>query len=42
MTPEVRREMGDNGRLFYHQNFDHEQLVDQLIGYIQETIGEHR
>ncbi len=42
MTPEARREMGDNGRLFYRQNFDHEQLVDQLIGYIQDTIREHR
>ncbi len=42
MPPEARKEMGDNGRLFYHQHFDHEQLVDQLIGYIQETIGEHR
>jgi glycosyltransferase involved in cell wall biosynthesis len=42
MTPEERRAMGDNGRLFYHQHFDHEQLVDQLIGYIQDTIREHR
>lgn len=42
MTPEARMGMGDNGRLFYHRNFDHEQLIDQLIGYIQDTIREHQ
>lgn len=42
MTPEERKEMGDNGRLFYRQNFDHEQLVDRLIGLIQDTVREYR
>lgn len=42
MPPETRKKMGDNGRLFYRQNFDHEQLVDRLVGIIQDTIREHR
>jgi len=42
MKPEARKEMGDNGRIFYHQHFDHEQLIDRLIGLIQDTIREHR
>ncbi len=42
MTPEARKEMGDNGRLFYRQNFDHEQLVDRLVGLIQDTVREYR
>jgi glycosyltransferase involved in cell wall biosynthesis len=42
MTPQARKEMGDNGRLFYRQNFDHEQLVDRLIGLIQDTVREYR
>jgi glycosyltransferase involved in cell wall biosynthesis len=42
MTPEARKEMGDNGHLFYRRNFDHEQLVDRLVGFIQDTIKEYR
>lgn len=42
MTPEARKEMGDNGRLFYRQNFDHEQLVDRLVGLIKDTVREYR
>ncbi len=42
MTPEARKKMGDNGRLFYRQNFDHEELVDRLVGFIQDTIREYR
>jgi glycosyltransferase involved in cell wall biosynthesis len=42
MTPEARKKMGDNGRLFYRQNFDHEQLVDRLVGLIKDTVREYR
>lgn len=42
MTPEARKEMGDNGRIFYRQNFDHEQLVDRLVGLVQDTVREYR
>lgn len=42
MTPEARKEMGDNGRHFYRRNFDHEELVDRLVGFIQDTIREYR
>lgn len=42
MTPEARKKMGDNGRRFYRQNFDHEELVDRLVGFIQDTIREYR
>lgn len=42
MAPEARKKMGDNGRLFYRQNFDHEQLVDRLVGFFQDAIREHR
>jgi glycosyltransferase involved in cell wall biosynthesis len=42
MTPEARRKMGENGRSFYRQNFDHELLVDRLIGLIEDTVKEHQ
>ena len=42
MPPEARRKMGENGRDFYQQNFDHERLVDRLIGLIEDTVKEHR
>jgi glycosyltransferase involved in cell wall biosynthesis len=42
MPPEARRKMGENGRHFYRQNFDHEGLVDRLIGLIENTVKEHR
>lgn len=42
MTPEVREKMGESGRFYYRQNFDHEDLVDRLVGYIQDTVKEHR
>lgn len=35
-TPPVDREkMGNNGRVYYQEHFDHNHLVDQLIGHLQ-------
>ena len=30
-----REKMGDNGRCYYKEHFDHDRLVDQLIGHLQ-------
>ena len=30
-----REEMGVNGRRYYQEHFDHEHLVDELIGHLQ-------
>ncbi len=35
MSPEDRKEMGENGRRYYQAHFDHDHLVDKLIGYLQ-------
>jgi glycosyltransferase involved in cell wall biosynthesis len=32
--PEVRTEMGANGRAFYQEHFDHERLISDLIGHL--------
>lgn len=32
--PEVRAEMGANGRSYYRQHFDHERLISDLIGHL--------
>jgi glycosyltransferase involved in cell wall biosynthesis len=42
--PEARRaEMGANGRLYYKAWFDHERLVAQLQGYLQDvSVNEGR
>lgn len=37
MEPEERARLGQNGRRYYQEHFDHDQLVDQLIGYFQEV-----
>ena len=34
MTSEQRRQIGENGRIYYRNHFDHEILVDQLIGHL--------
>ncbi len=31
--------MGDNGRSYYQELFDHENLVDQLIGHFQSMVS---
>jgi len=35
MSAERLNELADNGRSYYRENFDHETLVDQLIGHMQ-------
>lgn len=34
-SPDEREKMGDNGRRYYQEHFDHDHLVDQLIGHLQ-------
>jgi glycosyltransferase involved in cell wall biosynthesis len=34
MTAEQRREIGENGKIYYRNHFDHEVLVDQLIDHL--------
>jgi hypothetical protein len=34
MTAEQRRKIGENGRAYYRTHFDHDMLVDQLIGHL--------
>jgi glycosyltransferase involved in cell wall biosynthesis len=36
MSAEDREKMGQNGRAFYKEHFDHDLLVDQLISRLQE------
>ncbi len=35
LSSDERKVMGDNGRKYYHENFDHNHLVSQLIGHLQ-------
>lgn len=35
--PEVLEEMGRNGRGYYQQHFNHDRLVEQLIGHLQDV-----
>lgn len=38
-TPQEERErLGANGRRYYRQHFDHEQLVSELIGHLTNTL----
>lgn len=34
-SPDEREKMGDNGRRYYQEHFDHDRLIDQLIALIQ-------
>lgn len=38
MSESERDEMGRNGRAYFHENFDHERLVDQLIDELGEVV----
>jgi glycosyltransferase involved in cell wall biosynthesis len=40
MPPEERQAMGDRGRLYYKQHFDHDMLVDQLIGHLRSACDQ--
>ena len=35
LTPGERETMGDNGRRYYQEHFDHDRLIDQLIVHLQ-------
>ena len=35
LSPTERQEMGENGRRYYQQHFDHDHLVARLVGYLQ-------
>ncbi|NOT13881.1 MAG: glycosyltransferase family 4 protein [Methylococcaceae bacterium] len=41
MMPEQREKFGSNGRRYYQEHFDHNRLVDQLIGHFLTTL-DHR
>ena len=34
-SSDEREKMGDNGRRYYQEHFDHDHLIDQLIGHLQ-------
>ncbi len=38
LSPHERDRMGDNGRRYYRENFDHNLLVDQLIGHFDAVV----
>ena len=38
MSESERDQMGRNGRAYFHENFDHERLVDQLIDELREVV----
>lgn len=35
LSPVEREKMGENGRRYYQEHFDHDHLVDELIGHLQ-------
>ncbi len=37
LSPDERKRMGENGRRYYQEHFDHERLIDQLIGHLQSV-----
>lgn len=39
MSYEAREKLGENGRKFYRNHFDHDDLVEQLIGYLRMGIS---
>jgi len=39
MDESEREEMGHNGRSYFFEHFDHEKLVDQLMGHLQEVVN---
>ena len=40
MTAEQRRQIGENGRTYYRNHFDHEILMDQLIDHLNKCVAE--
>ena len=39
MTAEQRQQIGENGRAYYRNHFDHEVLVDQLISHLDACVA---
>lgn len=42
LPAEELKKFGDNGRKYYHEHFNHDYLVNQLIGYLQSVAGGRR
>ena len=42
MPQEQRKRLGANGRQYYQNHYDHEQLVSDLIERLGETVKEHK
>lgn len=42
LPPAEREKMGENGRRYYREHFEHEHLVDQLIGHLQVVSQSRR
>jgi len=40
LSPVERERMGENGRRYYQEHFDHDRLVDQLIGHLQSVCNQ--
>lgn len=38
-SPDERKSMGENGRRYYHEHFNHDRLVDQMIGHLQSACN---
>jgi glycosyltransferase involved in cell wall biosynthesis len=41
-SPEEREIMGNNGRRYYKEHFNHDRLVDQLIEHFQEVLKDRK
>jgi glycosyltransferase involved in cell wall biosynthesis len=42
LSPGEREKMGENGRRYYQKHFDHQHLVDELIGHLQAVLQDRR
>lgn len=42
MSAAERAQLGDNGRRYFKDHFDHNMLTDQLIGHLQAASDNHR
>lgn len=42
MPPEQRNRLGENGRRYFQDHFDHDKLMDELIRHLECAISEHK
>lgn len=42
LTSEELKQMGENGRHYYREHFNHNRLTDQLIAHLQEVSHDHK